>query len=335
MSLLSNRKFSPAKLRSLSKEFKNTIDKLPSGSFSHLHLSFFKRLATIGSKEKPQLLSAESFVFLGDHGIARKFPELNREGDYPREILRLLDAKSLVDQNPQQGLKHYLVDMGLDYSFESNFNYWLNHSQKLINSKIKRETASFHMYPSMSDEELSLAFDAGRKFIDRAHYNSVDLIFFAAKGRGSSASALALLKALEPSRSIEARAHELGLAIKVEELALIDKAYKSHPISHDPFHNICFYGGFESAACLGAIIRCVEKGIAFVCTDLMSTIMWKYATAIEGQTEIYGILQSGECRTLMPRALFLNESYPDRLSGDPLFYSWSFLKNELKAIYSS
>lgn len=333
MSLLSNRQFNIEEPKPTFPSFLKVLEREEAALYSKRHLRFFEKLAFIKSKPSFGLLKAESFVFLSDHGISKHLKAKGGRRKIAEKALVCLNKKSLIDQNPQQGLKHYFIDVGLKYSFESNFNFWLNHSNKLVSSKVKAGTESFSAYPAMTDEDLHQAFDIGKKFIDRAHYHEVDLVFLSSAAEGGEGSALALLKALKPQESILELSKLVNIDWLAEELELIDKSFKSNPLSHEPFHNLCFYGGFEAATLIGAILRCSELKIPFVCSDLMASIMWEYAAAINPNVQFYGFcLDDAFLKLLSFSALSLNDEYPNRIEGESLFLLWALLQNELKSL---
>ncbi len=330
MSLLGNRNFEAHPLASLPKKLQNKLESLSSAGFSKAHLALFKRLAQLDPKARPKLLQAESFVFLGDHGIAKELQSPKAES-LEHRILESLNSKSIIDQNPEQGLRHTLVDCGLTYSFESNFNYWLNHSSKLISCKVKPGTESYSLYPAMTDVELHQAFDIGRKMIDRAHYNQASLIFLSSAGKGQSASNLTLLKALEPQKTIKSLATTVQINLEKSEIDFIDKAFKKHPLSHQVFNILCFYGGFESAALLGSIIRCMELGLMFIACDAHTSLIWRLASQINPSCSDFGfLLKKEDEKYLSFETIALNEYYPQSLEGESLFYLWTLLRHEMK-----
>ncbi len=333
MSLLNSRQFQINKAPEAPASFKDKLARAAQLNFSGRHLSFFQQISALQSSVKPGLIKAESFVFLSDHGIRPKLKRADSVRDVAHQALASLKRKTLIDQNPQQGLKHYYIDVGLEYSFESNFNFWLNHSNKLVSSKLKEGTESFSLYPAMTHEQMQNAFDIGRKFIDRAHYHNCDMVFLSSAAEASWASVLALLKALYASEPIENLGSRLNRPIDQEDLELIDKAFKSHPLSKDHFTNLCFYGGFETAALLGAQIRCAELGLPFVCGDEMAAISWAYAQHIEADLKSYGVLLKDSLKALIAfEALSISDEYPNRLEGDSIFLLWALLQNELRAV---
>ncbi len=250
------------------------------------YLDFFGWLSSFQEGAKPQLLEVDILSFAGDHGIRKEFSsERFRTGDFLLEAIQ--KPNQFEPLNPGIQVQHYFVDLGVDFQFESNLSYWLNHSNRLINSKVKRGTESFSLYPAMTDTELSAAFYNGRKLIDRAHYQDRDLVILHSLGDGQIYSIYALAWALSISNAKyweQQFPERLGAEIVNE----IQKGAKRHPISHDPFTNLCFYGGLETIALCGAMLRCAEKGIPFIAADPMSLLAWQYAIKICPGLEKYG-----------------------------------------------
>lgn len=247
---------------------------------------FFDWLQKIQGGESPRLLDIELLSFMGDHGVAKalKSPTYRSE-KYVLEALK--QDSSLGFGNTSVEFHHHWVDLGLEYKFESDISYWLNHSNKLVNSKVKQGTESFGSYPAMTDTEMSTAFYNGRKLIDRAAYLERDLIVFHSGGKGQVLSLYILSWALK-IKDAQFWKKQFPDILKPEIREELEKFAKKHPISHDPFTNLCFYGGLETVAMAGAMIRCAEKGIPFLASDPMSLVAWKYSLKMAPGMEQYG-----------------------------------------------
>jgi hypothetical protein len=280
MSSLSNKSFDLAELKPLHPSLKKRVKQAhwQDDFFSVERKNFFLWLAKVQGREKPSLVATDLISFAGDHGIHKTIegPKF-RSGDFLLEALH--KPNQFEGFSDQRSFKHYWVDLGVDYQFESNFNYWLNHSNKLINSKVKPRTESFDLYPAMTDDQLSMAFYNGRKLVDRAFYQERDLILFHSLGEGQLASVYALAWALSISDCKAWEGYLPGYFSKARVAELL-KSTKRHPISHNPFTNLCFFGGFEIVSLVGAQIRAAEKGIPFLLADPASIIAWQYAALI-------------------------------------------------------
>lgn len=290
MSSLNNLSFDLKPLKPLKAELKEDIHAEKSGQKLNFQprafFQFFTWLNRVQGKGQAQLLDIDILSFAGDHGINAEFTTPRfRSGEFLMEAMRQETMPELWKGN--LSLQHYWVDLGVDYAFESNISYWLNHNNKLINSKIKARTESFSSYPAMTDDELAEAFYSGRKLVDRAHYQEKDLLVLHSLGEGQIFSVYALAWALSISDA-KAWTQYLPAWLSPDVEQEIQRLAKKHPISHNPFTNLCFYGGFETVALCGAIIRAAEKGIPFLLADPMAIIAWQYAAKIVPGVEQYG-----------------------------------------------
>jgi len=317
MSSLSNKNF----------ELKPLVDKLKSAEESYhkdhgavnyqspAYRSFFRAISRIQGRSRPQLLNWDLISFAGDHGKLKGV-------DVPRfKTGEFLLSLMKSDDKPRYGnpidFNHYGLDFGVDYQFESNLSYWLNHSNKLVNSKIKARTEGFDAYPAMTDDEMSQAFYSGRKLVDRASYKDRDFLAFHSLGEGQLPSVYALAWALSASDAQAWEAYFPDYFTKAISLE-IERFIKKHPISHNPFTNLCFFAGYETVAMIGAMIRCGELGMPFMAADPMTVISFQYACKILPGLEKYGFLLSNY-------SLHLNEGFqtiPEIITYNPSGEEW-------------
>ena len=197
MSSLSNKVF---EFKSLGEAYQPDLSLKPS-IIPESYFQLFQWLSQFQEGNRPQILGVDILSFAGDHGISKhfRFPKF-RSGEFLLESLQSHFFKEFqaLSKNRLE-LNHYWVDLGVDFQFESSLNYWLNHSNRLINSKVKARTESFALYPAMTDMELSSAFYNGQKLVDRSAYQEKDLIIFHSLGDGQIFSIYNLAWALSAS----------------------------------------------------------------------------------------------------------------------------------------
>lgn len=331
MSSLSNKSFDLKPLKPLHAELQNRLESASAKADfqEESYIQFFTFLAQLQGGKLPRMVDWDLISFAGDHGIAKTFKEHQdfKTGPFLMEAMRNERLPQFGSKG--NGFQHYWVDLGVDYAFESNFNYWLNHSNRLINSKIKPSTESFDLYPSMTDDELSIAFHTGQKMVDRAHYHNRDLLCFHSLGQGQVYSVYALAWALSISKA-KAWAELLPSYYSLEKLEEVIRLTKKHPISHNPFTNLCFFGGFEIVALVGAILRAGEKGVAFILADPASIIAWQYAAKISPGIEKRGYALGRFASSLGPSFNVLPESIHYSPSGEEWYPFFWKLKHELR-----
>lgn len=281
MSSLSNKSFHLPELKAIPSALSQRIGAANKLELDYLHKDYFDFyiwLSRVQENSFPALLSTEIISFAGDHRIAKLIPTPKfNTGEFLLDTIHSPVYDGLLER--KFDFNHQWLDVGVNYNFESNLSYWLNHTNKLISSKVKSGTECFDLYPSMTDDELSMAFYTGSKLVDRAHYKERDLLIFHSLGEGQLLSVYALAWALSISNS---RAWEgyFPNYFSQERIEGVLKAIKRHPISHSPFINLCFFGGLEIASIVGAIIRASEKSIPFIVSDPAAIIAWQYAEQI-------------------------------------------------------
>ncbi len=287
MSSLSNKVFD---FKSLGEAYHPDLSSNPS-IIPESYFELFQWISRFQGGKRPRVLDIDILSFAGDHGIAKLFPAPKfRTGEFLLESLQkdFFKEFQVLNQNRLE-LNHYWVDLGVDFQFESSLNYWLNHSNRLINSKVKARTESFALYPAMTDMELSAAFYNGQKLIDRSVYQEKDMIILHSLGEGQVYSIYNLAWALSAS---DAQFWQKLFPKTLNDSVIkeLQKSAKRHPLSHDPFTNLCFYGGLEMIGICGAILRCAEKGIPFLLSDPASILALQYSTKIAPGAEQYGAI---------------------------------------------
>lgn len=287
MSSLSNKVF---EFKSLGEAYQPDLSQSPNiipGSYFRL----FQWMSRFQNGKRPQILGIDILSFAGDHGIKKLFPSPKfNTGEFLLDSLQknLFKEFQLLTKNRLE-LNHYWIDLGVDFQFESSLNYWLNHSNRLINSKVKSRTESFDLYPALTDTELTAAFYNGQKLVDRSAYQEKDLIIFHSLGDGQMFSVYNLAWALSASDA-QYWEKQFPKTLNRDVIRELQKSAKRHPLSHDPFTNLCFYGGLEIIGICGAILRCAEKGLPFLLSDPASILAWQYAVKIAPGAEHYGTI---------------------------------------------
>lgn len=332
MSSLSNKSFHLKLLKPLHVELQKKLESAGNNKADfqeESYVQFFSFLAQQQGGKLPRMVEWDLISFASDHGISKNFSESQdfKTGPFLMEAIR--DERLPKFGTEGKGFQHYWLDLGVDYAFESNINYWLNHSNRLINSKVKRSTESFDLYPAMTDDELSVAFHTGQKMVDRAHYHNRDLLCFHSLGRGQIYSVYALAWLLGPAKA-EIWAEVLPSFYSPAKLQEVIRLVKKHPVSHNPFTNLCFFGGFETVALVGAILRAGEKGMPFLLADPVSIMAWEYAAKISPGIEKrgYGIGRFAKC--LDTEFQVLNESMHYSPSAEEWYPFFWKLKLELR-----
>ena len=237
---------------------------------------------------KPSILT-----FVADHGVAKTASLYNNgESDSHEAILHILSKPNyyFFQNNSKTLLSHRIADLGTFHSDENNSTFWLHRGQGLINARINSGSANFAEYPAMTTAQCEEAFAVGQKLVEREIYEKVNFLILNSFGRGEDIAFFALLAALEDKSLLELWEANVFLAYDLKSIEDISKALRKHPISHDPFTILSFYGSFETAALCGAILKGAEKGIPLILNSPMAKIAAIIAGRINPKALGYCIL---------------------------------------------
>lgn len=249
----------------------------------------------------PKLKYPALLIFAGDHGCARHL-SFSEGYDTASLILENLQGDSILQAlNKISRFKVKIIDAGVNYSFEGNFSYWLNHGNKLISAKIGEGTADFTQYPALTSAEAQDAFNLGVRLVNREHHYACNFLAFAGLGKGSSASALAICAAaLDCKPEALAKKDESAEGLEMASIiALSETALKKHPKTHDAFTILTLFGGYEIAALTGAMLRAAELQINFMVDNLPAAAALLLARQINDQVGQYAVLAASADIKLM------------------------------------
>lgn len=234
-----------------------------------------QRLSLIQGKFPLEKLKPSILSFVADHGVAKSLVTTHEEfSDSHASILHILSKPNYYFFQAQEKtlLGHRIVDLGAFQSDENNSTFWLHRGQGLINARINSGSANFAEYPAMTTAECEEAFAIGQKLVEREAYGGVNFLFLNSFGKGEDISFFALLAALKDKSFSELWEHSLLPELEKNAIEDLSKAIRRHPISHDPFTILSFFGSFETAALCGAILKGAEQGIALILNSSMAKI---------------------------------------------------------------
>ncbi len=224
---------------------------------------------TFPKLEKPTLL-----VFCGDQGFRSSPYWQASAADTAVHMLDVLHEESDLQRfNDHAHLVYRLIDVGVNYNFESDFTFWLNHGQKLINAKIGEGSANFFKYPALTSEQAQDAIQVGKKLAQREAHYGCNFLALAGLSQDVELTALVLTCALtgqSPSKLVDQKLQEKFKGNPLAQLAR--KALNEHPKTHDAFTLLCLHGSFEIAALTGAILAAAEKELIICLDNLPATV---------------------------------------------------------------
>lgn len=226
------------------------------------------KLAAHQDTTEPSIKKAKIAIFAADHGISE-----NEVSEYPNEQLTFWIDSLKNKRLPVSSMAAFsnskveLIDVGLRDTFESG--------DCLTVQKISTGTEDFCKAPAMAAEQLFEAMSIGITTAEAAKQEGMDLFIGGDIGLANTVSAIAMISVLSGTDAEELLMLGRARLMRSEQakLDLIRQAIALHKDElTSPLKVLQHLGGFETAALVGAYIRCAQLGITIVVDGLMATV---------------------------------------------------------------
>ena len=272
----------------LEKELKQKIENNP-GPLSGLGFlsDIAVKLGLIQKSLHPVIKKTALLIFAADHGIAESHIIPGPKEATHQKVRQFLDGNHpVITHSKKHKINVRLVDVGVNHSFEKQFNYWLHKGKKLIDRKITNGTNNFLIRAALSTEDALNAIETGRTIAGNEIRNGAQCISISQISHGADLSITALYSTL--------------FQLKVEDLTnreeslvnLIQKALNRDPMTHDIITILSLYGGLEIAATCGAMLESASQGIPFITEGHGGLISLVIAAQINKEVLAYAFLAS-------------------------------------------
>lgn len=264
---------------------------------------FFKRWYLALAVQKQSLLAAvnkpQLLIFCSENGYILENEITSNGVDTAQIMLALLQENNQLQNLAEVCHANYsLVDVGVNYNFERDFSFWLNHGAKFINARLDEGTANFFKYPALTAYSANNALRVGEKLAERSFHHKSDLLILAGLSKGGDFACLVLSCALtqqSPERLIDQNLSEKFGSEVIEKRA--KKALNEHPTTHDPFTLLNLYGSYEVAALTGSILKSAALGQSFCIDNLASATALLLAHRFNQNVAAYAVFaQKGYTR---------------------------------------
>jgi len=262
----------------------------PLGSLGQLEQVAAQLIAIRGERTQLPLRKA-IYVFAADHGVAHAGVSA-----YPPEVTAqmvknfLAGGASINVLARQHNAELTVVDAGVDADFEP--------SPGLRTMKVRRGSRNFLEEPAMTEEEMTVALEAGLALADEAHAKGADLVVAGEMGIGNTTAASAITALLTGRDPAEVTGKGAGLddAGRNRKLNVIRRALRKHfpdKTNASPLDVLRCVGGLEIAAMTGFVVGAAQHRMVVVCDGFISTAAAALAVAIGPNVRQY--LIAGHC----------------------------------------
>jgi len=277
---------------SFSIELKRKIDMKtkPIGALGKLE-ALALQIGLVQQTLNPALTKPCILVLAGDHGIANEGVSA-----YPQEVthqmvFNFLSGGAAINVFCEQNnicLK--IVDTGVNFDFYQS-------GEDLINAKVGYGTNSFLKEAAMSQEQCFEALANGASLIDQLRMSkpgeaTCNCVGFGEMGIGNTSSA-AVLMSLLCNFSIEdcvGRGTGLNNEQVENKIKILKRAIeKSNSSLFDIYDTLAYFGGFEIATMVGAMLRAAELKMILIVDGFISTAAFLVAHQISPNIIHYAI----------------------------------------------
>ncbi len=249
------------------------------------------RIGQVFGSSRPFIMHPVLHLFAADHGIAEYYKVLQSKETTAIRVLKFLHdtAPSQLFSNTQENNPEIkIIDVGVAHSFEGTLSYWLHHGSKVLSRKMAMGSQSFLKFPAMQSAATLKAMETGKKITESHLRTESNTIGLSAIAEGNTCSVVALTCALynlKPEDVVEESDPKSELVKQ-----LVNKALRSHPLTHDVVTNLSLYGGFEIAAICGAILTAAKNQMLIILDGLSAIAALLVAQKINPLAKEYCLL---------------------------------------------
>ncbi len=247
-----------------------TLEKLnniakPKGSLGRLE-ELALQLSMIQETLSPQLCKPCNIVFCADHGIAEEKISQSPKAVTWQVIFNMLSGGAGISfLCRQHAVKLKIVDVGVDYDF--------GEIEGLIDRKIRCGTRNYLYEAAMTEEELDKALRVGEDCVTAAFEEGTNVISFGEMGITNTAASsmfMTLLTGL-PLKECVGRGSGLDDNGLEHRYQILSQALQNYKGTIAPLEVLSYFGGYEMAATVGAMLRAAELRLLILIDGFIMT----------------------------------------------------------------
>ena len=267
----------------------NKIDNLnkPKGSLGRLE-TLAAQICLIQHTLSPELRHPCHLLFGADHGIEREGVSVSPRDVTWQQMINFSKGGGGVNMFCRQhGFKLFIIDIGVDHD--------LSNYPEIYNRKIALGTADFLYVPAMSYEQFCRALDIGAEFVDKCHAEGCNIICLGEMGIANTSPSsiwMSLLGGVPLADCVGAGAglDNTGISHKLDVLSrAVDNFNTNTGGKADTETVIRYFGGFEMAGAVGAMLRAAELNMIILIDGFIMTACALAATRLCQEAQDYMI----------------------------------------------
>lgn len=241
------------------------------------------RLADCQQTDTPSVENISIAIFAGDHGVAAEGVSAFPQEVTAQMVMNFLNGGAAISVLAKElNAEFDIVDVGILTP--------LPEQKGLTIKRAGNGTANSSETAAMTEEQLSIALNAGYQIIQKAMQNDAQLFIGGEMGIANTTTASALYSALlklTPTQTSGAGTglNETGIKHKANVVARILEKHKN--CNDDAIKWLRCAGGFEIAALTGAYIRAAQCGLPVIVDGFISSVSALCAVKINPEVNDY------------------------------------------------
>ena len=260
--------------KSLKEAVQAKIDNLnkPKGSLGRLE-ELAMQVCLIQQTQEPSLAHPCHLLLGGDHGIEREGVSVSPREVTWQQMINFSHGGGGVNMFCRQhGFHLRIVDVGVDYDFPIE-----NGEFRIENRKIARGTKNFLYEPAMTEEEFGKAIEVGVSLVDDCIREGCRVLSIGEMGIGNTSPSSIWMHLfgnipLEECIGAGAGLDNEGIRHKYEVLKRAVDRFNGEPINRkNTIASLCYFGGFEMVAAIGAMLRAAEQHLIILVDGFIMT----------------------------------------------------------------
>jgi len=245
------------------------IDNLtkPKGSLGRLE-SLALQVGLIQQTLSPALRHPQNIVFAGDHGIVEEGVSIAPREVTWQQVCHFTHPQGTGGVNflcRQHGFGLKVVDAGVDFD--------LPHDRGIIDLKVGRGTRNFLYGPAMSPEELERCLAGGAKVVRQCSDEGSNVLSFGEMGIGNTSASsvwMSFFTAIPLAECVGAGSGLDHAGIR-HKLDVLTRAVENYSGDGSPLDIIRWFGGFEMAMAVGAMLQAAESRMVILVDGFIMT----------------------------------------------------------------
>ncbi len=256
----------------------------PKGSLGLLEDTAIK-IGMIQESLSPQLCKPHHIVFAADHGITDEGVSISPKEVTKQMIYNFIEGGAGVNFLARQhSIKLKVVDVGVDYDFGDS-------TPQIIDRKIRRSTRNYLYEAAMSTAEAQKALEIGTQITQMCYEDGCNIISFGEMGISNTSSSsmwISLLMNIPLKECVGAGCDHSG-GIVAHKYKVLDAALQNYKGDGSPYDVMCYFGGYEMVAAVGAMLKAAELGMIIVVDGFIMTACMAMAAKLNENVLSYAL----------------------------------------------